>query len=81
MTAQITDNTTEQIVTHKKVLNIRIADNAGNITNAEIRRDPTRFIARTIMIAVITAISKLYASVFIPVAFAKVSSKVTEKIL
>lgn len=55
----MTDNTTEQIVTDKNDLNIRIADNAGKIINAEISSDPTRFIASTMITAVITAINRL----------------------
>ena len=58
-TAHTTDNTTEQIVTDKNDLNIRIADNAGKIINAEISSDPTRFIASTMITAVITAINRL----------------------
>ena len=57
--AQMTDTTAEQIVTVLKLLNTRIADNAGKMTSAEIRRDPTRFIASTIMIAMVTAIRRL----------------------
>ena len=75
------DKTAEQIVTDLKFLYTLIADNAGNITNAEISNEPTSFIARTIIIAVIMAIDKLYLPVFIPVALAKFSSKVTANIL
>lgn len=56
ITAQITDNTTEQTVTLKNVLYTRIDDNTGNITNAEISKGPTKFMARTMITAVITAI-------------------------
>ena len=42
-----TDNTAALIVTERKDLNNRIADNAGKITSAEIRSEPTRFIARS----------------------------------
>lgn len=59
ITAQITDNTTEQTVTPKNVLYTRIADNAGNITSAEISKDPTKFMASTMITAVIIAINKL----------------------
>ncbi len=58
-TAQKTDSIDEQIVTLKNVLKIRIADNAGKIINAEISKDPTRFIARTMITAMMTAITKL----------------------
>ena len=57
--AHTTDNTTEQMVTDKKLLKIRIADNAGKITNAEINKEPTRFIANTMIIAIKIAIIKL----------------------
>ena len=51
----------EQIVTDLKLLKTRIAERAGKITRAEIRSDPTRFIASTIITAIITAIARLYA--------------------
>ena len=54
-----TDNTAALIVTERKDLNNRIADNAGKITSAEIRSEPTRFIASTMITAVITAIIRL----------------------
>lgn len=57
--AQRTDIITEHTVTLRNVLNIRMADNAGKITRAEIKSDPTRFIASTIITAVITAIRRL----------------------
>ena len=46
-----TDNTAALIVTERKDLNNRIADNAGKITSAEIRSEPTRFIASTMFTA------------------------------
>ena len=79
--AQNTDSIAEQTVTAIKFLNILIAESAGKITKAEISREPTKFIASTMIIAVMTAISKLYKSVLTPIAFAKFSSKVIEKIL
>ena len=79
--AQNTDKTAEQTVTARKLLNTRIADSAGNTTNADINREPTKFIAKTITTAIITAISRLYKFALTPVARAKFSSKVTEKIL
>ena len=79
--AQKTERRTEHKVTLKNVLKIRMADSAGNIINAEVNREPTRFMASTMMIAVITAISKLYIDVRMPMALAKFSSKVIEKIL
>lgn len=77
----ITDNTAEKTVTDLKVLKIRIAESAGKITRAEIKSEPTKFIARTIITAIITAIKRLYALEFVPLAFAKASSKVTANIL
>jgi hypothetical protein len=78
---QVIDTIAEHIVTAKKVLNTRIAVNAGNITSAEIRSAPTRFIANTITTAITTAMIKLYAFASIPVAVEKSSSNVTENIL
>lgn len=79
--AQTTENIAEQIVTALKFLNTRIAESAGKITSAEIRSEPTKFIARTIIIAIIIANKRLYALALIPVAAAKLSSKVTANIL
>lgn len=42
-----TEITAEQIITLRNVLNIRIAESAGNIINAEIKSEPTKFIAST----------------------------------
>jgi thioredoxin reductase len=50
---------TEQMVTDKKLRKSRMEARAGKITRAEIRRDPTRFMAKTMMTAIITAISRL----------------------
>ena len=79
--AQKTEITAEEITALLKLLKMRIEASAGKIISAEIKREPTRFMARTIIIAVITAIKRLYKSAFAPVAFAKVSSNVTAKIL
>ena len=76
-----TDTHAEHIVTDRNVLNTLIAERAGNITRADISRDPTRFIARTTITAMITAISRLYKFAFVPVALAKSSSNVTANIL
>ncbi len=57
--AQKTEIITEQTVTERKLLKTRIADRAGNITRAEIRSAPTRFIARTMITAITTASIKL----------------------
>ena len=57
--AQIADIIVENTVTDLNVLKTRIAERAGNIINAEIRREPTRFIARTITTAITIAIKRL----------------------
>ena len=80
-TAQNTAMVADEIITDKKLWNTRMEETAGKIISAEINKDPTSFIASTIMVAVITAMSKLYLSAFVPVAFAKFSSKVMAKIL
>ena len=59
VTAQITDKIAEQMVTDRKLRKTLMAERAGKITRAEIRRDPTRFMARTIITAMITASSRL----------------------
>ena len=79
--AHTTEVATEHIVTVLKLLNTLIADSAGNTTNADTKSAPTRFIANTITTATITAMIRLYIFAFIPVATAKSSSNVTEKIL
>lgn len=79
--AQITEIIDEQIVTLLKLLKIRIAESAGKIISADTSSEPTRFMARTIIIAVMIAIIKLYLSELIPVALEKLSSKVTLNIL
>ena len=61
VTEQKTEIKAEQIVTDLKLLKILMALRAGKITKAEIKSEPTRFIARTIMIAMIMAIIRLYA--------------------
>ena len=57
--AQTTESTAEQTVTEKKLRKIRMADSAGKMTRAEISSDPTRFMARTMMTAIMTAIIRL----------------------
>ena len=59
VTAQITAITDELIITERKLLKILIAERAGKIISAEMRSAPTRFIARTIITAIITAIKRL----------------------
>lgn len=80
-TAQTTEITAAQKITPRKLRNSRMADSAGKTISAEVSREPTRFMARTMMTAVTTAISRFYMPARIPVAAAKVSSKVTAKIL
>jgi hypothetical protein len=79
--AQATEATAEKIVTALKLLSTLIAERAGKITSAEISSEPTKFMASTIITAVIVAISKLYNPTLVPTAFAKSSSKVTANIL
>lgn len=79
--AHVTEITAAHIVTDKKLLQTRIADTAGKITSAVINKDPTKFIANTIITAVITAIIKLYLAVLPPIALEKFSSNVTANIL
>ena len=76
-----TDITAALTVTERKDLKSLIADSAGKITSAEIRSEPTRFIASTMITAITTAINRLYALALVPVALAKFSSNVTAKIL
>ena len=54
-----TEITAELMVTCRKLLKMRIEERAGKITSAEIKREPTRFIASTIITAIIMAITKL----------------------
>lgn len=57
--AHITEIIADPIVTDLKVLKILIEEITGKTMSADTRSDPTRFIARTITIAVIVAIKKL----------------------
>ena len=61
--AQDTDKIADTIVTPLKLLHTLIAERAGKIMSAEIRSEPTRFIASTIITAVITAIKRLYTQI------------------
>ena len=54
-----TDNTAALIVTERKDLNNRIADNAGKLQVLKSESEPTRFIASTMITAITTAISRL----------------------
>ena len=80
MIAQVIEIIVERITTRLNVRHIRIEESAGNITSAEMSSEPTRFIARTIITAVTTAMSRLYSEARIPEALAKSSSKVTANI-
>jgi len=79
--AQPTENRAETQVTALKLLQSLIAVRDGKMISAEIRSDPTRFMARTIITAVITAISRFILSAAVPEAFEKFSSKVTANYL
>ncbi len=57
--AHVTDKTAEQTVTPLKLRKRRIALMAGKMIRAEISREPTRFIASTMMTAMTTAIRRL----------------------
>ena len=59
VTEHTTETAAEQIVTERKLLKTLIAERAGNITSAEIKREPTRFIARTMITAIMIAITRL----------------------
>ena len=77
--AQLTERHAEHIVTERKLLKMRIADRAGKMTSADTRSEPTRFIARTMITAITVAIRRFSRLVFVPTAFAKLSSNVTAK--
>ena len=57
--AQKTDITAEKRMTDLKFLKSRMDERAGKMIRAEIKREPTRFMARTITMAIITAIKRL----------------------
>ena len=59
ISVQRTDRIAEQIVTLLKLLNTLIEDIAGKMTSADMRSDPTRFIARTIIVAMMIAMMML----------------------
>ena len=70
-TVHTTEKAAEKIITDLKLLKSRIAESAGKIINAEIRSEPTRFIASTMITAMVTAIKKLYAPHFYSRCFGK----------
>ena len=57
--ALMTERIAEQTVTFLKLLNILIAESAGNITSADMSREPTRFMANTMITAMTIAIIRL----------------------
>ena len=59
VSAQVTDKTADKMVTFKKLLKILMAESAGKMIRADIRREPTRFMASTITAAVISAVKVL----------------------
>ena len=59
VTEQTTEMIAEQTVTERKLLKTRIAEMAGKITRAEIKSEPTRFIASTMITAIMIAITRL----------------------
>ena len=57
--AHKTERTAAQIVTPRKLLHSRMADRAGKIIRAEMSREPTKFMAKTMITAVMIATKKL----------------------
>ena len=57
--AHIIEDTAEKIVTLLKFLRMLIAESAGKMTKADIKSEPTKFIARTMITAITVAINKL----------------------
>ena len=57
--AQHTEKHAEEMVTERKLLKSRMDDSAGKITSAEISREPTRFMERTMITAIMTAMARL----------------------
>ena len=76
-----TEMTHEKTVTPLKLLNNIIAEIEGKIINADIKSEPTRFIAKTIIIAITEAITIFSKRVWVPQAKAKSESNVIAKIL
>ncbi len=77
---QTTERIPEHITTDLKLPKTRIDESGGKIMSAEISIDPTSRMPMTIVSAERSAISIFDKSVRKPVAFAKFSSNVTEKI-
>ena len=81
VSAHTTEKIAAQIDTPLKLLNILIAETAGKTIKAEVKSEPTRFIASTITVAITVAKIKLYIFTLVPVDFKKPSSKVMQNIL
>ena len=81
ITVQTTEKMADTIVTFLKLLKSLIADKAGKTIKAEIRREPTRFIAKTMTTAMTMAIRRLCKPALTPTALEKPSSKVMANIL
>lgn len=56
---QTTETIAEQTTTLLKLLKTRIAQSAGKMTKAEIKSEPTRLMASTMITAITTAIATL----------------------
>ena len=78
---QTTATIAAQTVTALKFFNTRIEVSAGNINRLDMSSAPMILIPKAIVIAVKNASTALYSPALTPVARAKVSSKVTAKIL
>ena len=76
-----TDMEQEETITFLKLLKSNIAETEGKMIRAEIKREPTRFIASTMITAMTAASMTFKKRVFVPHANAKSSSKVMAKIL
>ena len=59
ISAHVTEMIAEKIATALKLFSMLIAERAGKIIRADMSSEPTRFIASTIITAVIVAISRL----------------------
>ena len=78
---QTTATMDEAIITPLNPLHTRIDVRAGKIIKLEISRSSINRIPITMVMAVKNAKMILYRPTFVPVAFAKLSSNVTAKIL
>ena len=76
-----TETTHDKAVTPLKLFDTIIAEIGGKIIRADIKRVPTRFIARTMIIAITDAMTMFKSRVGVPQAKAKSGSNVIAKIL